>query len=314
MDSVLDKVRKELNKVELDEKTKNAIKEKISELEKTKLNIMITGATGSGKSSTINALFNDNVAKIGQGVDPETMTIKKYELGNIILWDTPGLGDSPEQDNYHAKNIVDLLNRKDHCGEALVDLVLVVIDASARDMRTSFELINEVIIPNISDKNRILVAINQCDMAMKGRGWDRNLNLPKEELMQFLDEKVKSVKNRVYSSTGVEIDPIYYSALYSYNISKLLFYIIKSTPDEKRIIYIDKINKNPEVWKNNDTLMNYNDEIQNEVKGSLTSALDCAAKGAVAGATVGTLVPIIGPIVGAGIGATLGFIGGLFGI
>ena len=34
---------------------------------------MITGATGSGKSSTINALFNMEVAKVGVGVNPETM-------------------------------------------------------------------------------------------------------------------------------------------------------------------------------------------------------------------------------------------------
>lgn len=314
MESVLNKVKNELNKVNLDETTKQAINQKINELEKNKLNIMITGATGCGKSSTINAVFNDDVAKVGQGVNPETMEIKKYELDNIILWDTPGLGDSPEKDKYYANNIVKLLNQKDDRGKALIDLVLVIIDGSVRDMRTSFELVNEIVIPNILDKNRILVAINQCDMAMKGRGWDKNLNAPSNELTEFLDEKVESVKNRVYDSTNIEVNPIYYSALYRYNISKLLCYIIKSTPDEKRIIYVDKINKNPEIWKNNDVIMDYNYEIQNEIKGSLTNALDCAAKGALAGATVGTLIPVIGPIIGAGIGAALGFVGGLFGI
>lgn len=314
MESVLNKVKNELNKVNLDEATKQAINQKINELEKNKLNIMITGATGCGKSSTINAVFNDDVAKVGQGVNPETMEIKKYELDNIILWDTPGLGDSPEKDKYYANNIVKLLNQKDDRGKALIDLVLVIIDGSVRDMRTSFELVNEIVIPNILDKNRILVAINQCDMAMKGRGWDKNLNAPSNELTEFLDEKVESVKNRVYDSTNIEVNPMYYSALYRYNISKLLCYIIKSTPDEKRIIYLDKINKNPEIWKNNDVIMDYNYEIQNEIKGSLTNALDCAAKGALAGATVGTLIPVIGPIIGAGIGAALGFVGGLFGI
>ena len=87
MESVLNKVKNELNKVNLDETTKQAINQKINELEKNKLNIMITGATGCGKSSTINAVFNDDVAKVGQGVNPETMEIKKYELDNIILWD-----------------------------------------------------------------------------------------------------------------------------------------------------------------------------------------------------------------------------------
>lgn len=314
MNNILDKISKELEEVELDQTTQYAIRQKLNELQQSKLNIMITGATGSGKSSTINVLFDEEVARVGEGTDPETMMIKKFVLDNVVLWDTPGLGDDPEKDRSHASEIIKLLNQKDEHGKALIDLVLVIIDGSIRDMRTSFELINEVIIPNLSDENRILVGINQCDMAMKGRGWDKINNMPNQELISFLNEKVASVAKRVYESTGINVKPVYYSALYKYNISKLLYYIIKSTPDEKRIIYVDKINRNPDVWKNNDILMNYNDEIQKEVNVSLTKALDSAAKGAVAGATVGTLIPVVGPVVGAGIGAALGFIGGLFGI
>lgn len=48
-------------------------------LQNMKINILVTGATGCGKSSTINALFNGNIAKVGQGVDPETMDIQKYD-------------------------------------------------------------------------------------------------------------------------------------------------------------------------------------------------------------------------------------------
>ena len=60
--------------------------------------MLITGATGCGKSSTINALLGIDVARVGYGVDPETMTIGKCDLENLILWDSPGLGDSPEAD------------------------------------------------------------------------------------------------------------------------------------------------------------------------------------------------------------------------
>lgn len=38
---------------------------KMGRLKNTKINILITGALGCGKSSTINALFGDNVAKVG---------------------------------------------------------------------------------------------------------------------------------------------------------------------------------------------------------------------------------------------------------
>ena len=53
-------------------------------LKEQKINLMITGATGCGKSSTINALFNTEVARVGVGVDPETMDITKYDLDNLV--------------------------------------------------------------------------------------------------------------------------------------------------------------------------------------------------------------------------------------
>ena len=39
------------------------------------------GESGEGKSSTVNALFNMDVAKVGVGVDPETMAITKLKTG-----------------------------------------------------------------------------------------------------------------------------------------------------------------------------------------------------------------------------------------
>lgn len=80
----------------LSEYDKLVAQRNLARLRETKVNILVTGATGAGKSSTINALFNTEVAKVGVGADPETMHIKKFELNNIILWDSPGLGDSPE--------------------------------------------------------------------------------------------------------------------------------------------------------------------------------------------------------------------------
>ena len=49
---------------------------RLIQIREKKENIMLVGATGSGKSATINALFNMEVAKVGVGVDPETAGIE----------------------------------------------------------------------------------------------------------------------------------------------------------------------------------------------------------------------------------------------
>lgn len=212
-ENIYESMEKDVLNANLDEAEKNKLLKNIMRLKEKKVNIMITGATGCGKSSTINALFDMEVAKVGVGVDPETMDIEKYELNNLTLWDTPGLGDGKEADNRHAKNIIKKLAEVDENGDALIDLVLVILDGGTRDLGTSYELINNVIIPNLGEdkKNRILVAINQADVAMKGRYWDYEKNEPMDKLKEFFEDKVVSVKNRIREATGVDIEPIYYS-------------------------------------------------------------------------------------------------------
>jgi predicted GTPase len=64
------------------------------------------GATGTGKSSTLNALFNSTVAKVGHGVDPETQIISAYSLHDYLRFhDSAGLGDGKDNDLTHSKNI-----------------------------------------------------------------------------------------------------------------------------------------------------------------------------------------------------------------
>lgn len=283
----------------------------IEKLKQQTLNIMFVGATGVGKSSTINAIFNMDVAKVGDRVDPETSTIQKYEIDNIVLWDTPGLGDSPENDKRYAAQIVNALKARDAQGTFLIDEVVVLVDGSSRDLKTTYEVIENIIAPFIGDPKRIVVAINQCDMAMKGRGWDHETNEPELSLVNFLSQKAASVHDRILESTGIDSTPIFYSALHHYNISKLLLSMLTSMPEGKRFLFADALNKESDIWKKNDTDQNYNQEIRKTMTGSLTKALDGAAKGAVAGATVGNLIPVIGPVVGAAVGAALGFLGGL---
>ena len=305
----------DINSSKLDEATKKKLFENILKLKEQKVNLMITGATGCGKSSTINAMFNTEVAKVGIGVDPETMEIKKYELENLILWDSPGLGDGKEKDIQHSKGIIKKLNELDKDGNPLIDLVLVILDGGTRDLGTSYELINQVIIPNLgkNTEGRILIAINQADVAMKGRYWDFENNKPEPKLVDFLEEKATSVKHRVKEATGVDVEPIYYSAGYKdgdeeqkpWNLSKLLYFIVKNTPAEKRLSYADNISGNKEMWEDDDGLKDYTKEVQ---KSFVDTIVETSKAGGDIGKEIGEVFGMgktgeaIGKVAGAVIG------------
>jgi len=323
-DNVFKKMEDSISALELSEDDKNVILEGILKLKKETVNLMITGATGCGKSSTINAMFNANVAKVGMGVDPETMSIKKYELDNLILWDSPGLGDGKEKDIQHSKGIIKKLNELDSNGDPLIDLVLVILHGSSRDLGTSYELINQVIIPNLGGQieNRILIAINQADVAMKGKYWDYDKNQPQERLVNFLNDKVESVKSRVKEATGIDIEPICYAAGYKdddqeqhpWNLSKLLCFIVKNTPEKKRLSYVDNLSTRKEMWEDDDELEDYKKETRKSFQEVAKHVASNTAAGAATGAAIGSVIPVVGTAIGAAVGAVCGFVSGLLGL
>ena len=353
------KLEEELLNLALTEKQKNKLLKKLQLLRENKLNIMLVGATGCGKSSTINALFNCaelqvadvqgsdadagnqptaevesaandeaaakantteklfvEVAKVGSKSDPETKDIEKYTIGNLTLWDTPGLGDGTEIDEHHKAVIRDLLKEVDEEGNRLIDLVLVILDGSTRDLGTSYKILNEVIIPEFGKKRkRILVALNQADIAMKtGRHWDYEKNEPDEVLVKFLEEKLVSIKNRIYEDSGLEIEPVYYcagytepegSTVYPYNLTKLLYYILQAVPAKKRLSIMEGMNKDKKNYKHNDD--DYSKKVQDSFLDTIFDAIEEGAgfgkellgmPGAVIGGIVGGVVGALGRVLG----------------
>lgn len=202
------------------------------------LDVMMAGVTGAGKSTTLNAFFQKTVAKVGDGVDPETMDLDAYMLNDFFrVWDTPGLGDGVENDRVHKKKMTDLLYKTYTYEDQLygfIDLVMVVVEGSNRDMGTTYTLLNDVIVPNIQ-RERILVLINQADAAMKGHHWDYLSQRPDPVLMEFLEEQAVSIQKRVREATGITlVKPVYYSAEYGWNVDKVLDLIVDHMPRERR--------------------------------------------------------------------------------
>lgn len=237
-------------------------------IDQTKLNILIIGGSGVGKSSTIKALLKDNTQEsntslnIGTSHKPTTMEIQKYKISkNITIYDSPGLGDGVK-DEEHKKKILKLLQKETEkkpeislsaCfvsdpdnGDALIDLALILVDATSRDYASAFEsikIVGEAMEPEDRSK-RILVAMNKCDKSDNPEArMDYEKREPNELLKAELDEKIKVLKERIKENTGIDIDPIYFSAGYEgknpYNIDKLFYYIQKNLP-KRKVVVINK--------------------------------------------------------------------------
>ena len=318
--SIYDLLEEDIRNSELSLQEQNEHLARLLRARNKKVNIILVGATGSGKSSTVNALFDMNVAKVGLGVDPETSVIDKYDLDNLTIWDTPGLGDGLTDEEY-GEMIVEKLSEFDENGDPLIDLVLVVVDASSKDLGTTYSLINDVVIPSLGDDapGRILIGINQADMAMKGKHWDEEKNEPDEVLYEFLRKKAISIKNRIESVTGVETRPIFYCAGYTdengdqckpYNLTKLLYYIVKSIPAEKRLSLADNINDDEDNWLYDDEEEDYVGEVKKSFFQSVRLYIKQTAEKA---SDIGyDILGIPGDYIGRFIGTQWGLVKGFF--
>lgn len=221
------------------------------------LNILLMGGTGVGKSSTINAIYGENKVKIGSGASPQTQEIQECQISkNITFYDSPGLGEGSEKDKQHMEKIHKLLTDTDENGNAKIDLVLVITDASVKGLGQEYETI-KYLLKTLGDSKRILIGLNKCDCAPDGRYFDRENNKLGKKQEQFLQEKVADLQARIKADTGLSLmgdDIVCYSAGYydeetqtqdkPYNIVQLEKMILSKIPKQKRVVQRVEESKN----------------------------------------------------------------------
>lgn len=143
-------------------------------------------------------------------------------------------------------------------------------------------------------------------------------------LRDFPKKKAESVQKRIKEGTGLDIKPICYCAGYKenggeqrkpYNLTKLLYYIVKAIPKEKRLALADNINEDKDNWLYDDREEDYRGGTQ---CGFCDMVWDCLSDGVstggeIGGEILGTSGKIVGGVIGGAVGIVKGIFCGIFG-
>lgn len=266
----------------------NAIKtvsKEIKSLSKKEVNILIVGASGSGKSETINALLKEaNIenqkALSKSGGNSVTMDIESFKIGNCTIYDSPGLGDNLKKEDAHISKLVDKLKAFDKHGNELIDLVILVLNASNfRNLKSEYQLINDILIPNMKNNQNLIIAINKVDQFDDGDYWNKQKNEPEEQLLLDLKVEIENLKSKIKDSTGVEIEPIYYSAgrkernKKPWNLIKLYDEMNTKVSVEKKMSLASEINDNKDNFKNTKNYEHIKKKIKDDIENTVTDKI-----------------------------------------
>ena len=122
-------------------KIKKKAKEFLQEWEEKaiELNILITGRTGTGKTTLVNAIIGEKVDAVGDCLDSKTGEVSGYSIQigdvHVNIWDSHGLQDWTQTDDKYRESL------KENCHN--IDLMIYCIRMSSN--RPFFEDINVMI-------------------------------------------------------------------------------------------------------------------------------------------------------------------------
>ena len=191
----------------------------------------VIGVSGTGKSSTLNSMFNTNLAvshvvactkefintDLAVNFSSELSTMQTSALRVV---DAPGLGEDlahdPKYLEMYQENLV-------HC-----DAILWVLSARNRAIALDQMYLKEL----RQYHERIVFGINQVDI-IEPMNWNYKMNLPSQEQSENIQVVVEDRKKKLESIVKREIPIVAYSAKCRYRLSDVYEILVNAAPSDR---------------------------------------------------------------------------------
>lgn len=167
-----------------------------------KVNIIVMGKTGVGKSTLINNLFRDKLAETGTG-KPVTQHLHRISKEGIplTLYDTKGLELSSDVQKEITNEIFEYIDTQNGTDEEIHLIYYAIHAQSNRIEETEIELIKQ-----LSEKVPVLIVLTQA-MGVQSEEFEAyidNLNLPVTDIQRVMAEPFKINKDVTIERFGLD--------------------------------------------------------------------------------------------------------------
>ena len=212
-------------------KLKNALKEAAAR----PLTVVVYGPSGNGKTSLINAIFNQNFDT--DDARPCTDEPNHYEFGdgtkNLTFIDMPGQGEAASIDEGRQSMWKEYAQR--------ADVLLLTLSALSRSVDRDLEWFRLL----VGDENmeKAIVVCTKADLLDVKDGWlyalsgDQVKIFPRQKAEELIVRKLSYINERTTEVLGRDVPALFCSAKSRYNLVNLCREIQKRLPLEASISF-----------------------------------------------------------------------------
>jgi len=257
---------------------------------------MLVGRTGVGKSSTINSLMGEHVAKVGDS-EPTTFKVSPYRLNksgvDFTIWDTPGLCDALDNanDEEYMKQISEVVED--------VDCLWFVsrLDETrlSSDEQYALLLITNTLGAEIWER-ALIVFTHACNWSVEQR-YEEALRERTSVVREYLQ---RITKKSLDSLSSIAVDNAFENLPNNEPwLPELFTRVIEQASNKGSIAFAASLGQETKSDQSSAPRIDLNQQQQKRVELKLRGLLAATGAGALAGGIFGPGGAVVGGIVGA---------------